>query len=198
MMSSVIPARLQYQCGHAALVSLPRVKGETATQRNDRVAREKSAALLRQCDFCTPANGSHPLIAAEIAETSPVLEIVVPAVEAPVEERLVTAAEVGEALIVESEPVVAEVFVAETPVEETPVVEVVVVEAEPAPAPKVLVRKPRIARQRVPTKSEVARGRQFLVEYRVERILYADTIHDALRQLSNLGNGEPIAITRED
>jgi len=198
MMSSVIPARLQYQCGHAALVSLPRVKGETATQRNDRVAREKSAALLRLCDFCTPANGSHPLTAAEIAETSPVLEIVVPAVEAPVEERLVTAAEVVEALMVESEPVVAEVLVAESPIEEAPVVEVVVVESEPAPAPKVVVRKPRITRQRVPTKSEVARGRQFLVHYRVERILYADTIHDALRQLSNLGNGEPIALTRED
>ena len=41
MMPSVIPARLQFQCGHAALVTLPRVKGETATQRNDRVAREK-------------------------------------------------------------------------------------------------------------------------------------------------------------
>src|SRR5438105_13289749 len=55
MMSSAIPARLQFQCGHAALVTLPRIKGETATQRNDRVAREKSAALARQCDFCAPA-----------------------------------------------------------------------------------------------------------------------------------------------
>src|SRR5690349_3736966 len=55
MMPSVIPARLQFQCGHAALVTLPRIKGETAAQRNDRVAREKSAALSRQCDFCAPA-----------------------------------------------------------------------------------------------------------------------------------------------
>ena len=47
MMSSVIHARLEYQCGHAALVSLPRIKGETAAQRNARVAREKSAALER-------------------------------------------------------------------------------------------------------------------------------------------------------
>src|SRR5579859_5041476 len=52
MMSSVIPARLVFQCGHAALVSLPRVKGETSNQRADRVAREKSAAQLRACDFC--------------------------------------------------------------------------------------------------------------------------------------------------
>src|SRR3979490_1737136 len=52
MMSSVIPARLVFQCGHAALVSLPRVKGESSTQRADRVAREKSEAHTRACDFC--------------------------------------------------------------------------------------------------------------------------------------------------
>ena len=74
MMPSVIPARLQFQCGHAALVTLPRVKGESATQRNDRVAREKSSALARQCDFCAPSvavaepqlavmNGNHVEIA---------------------------------------------------------------------------------------------------------------------------------------
>jgi len=73
-MPSVIPARLQFQCGHAALVTLPRVKGESATQRNDRVAREKSSALARQCDFCAPSvavaepqlavmNGNHVEIA---------------------------------------------------------------------------------------------------------------------------------------
>src|ERR1700674_2133754 len=54
MMSSVIPARLEFQCGHAALVSLPRVKGESPAQRNDRIAREKSAAQSRSCDFCPP------------------------------------------------------------------------------------------------------------------------------------------------
>jgi len=52
MMSSVIPARLVFQCGHAALVSLPRIKGETNSQRAERVAREKSAAQIRACDFC--------------------------------------------------------------------------------------------------------------------------------------------------
>ena len=52
MMSSVIPARLVFLCGHAALVSLPRIKGETSSQRADRVAREKSAAHTRACDFC--------------------------------------------------------------------------------------------------------------------------------------------------
>src|SRR6266851_2088058 len=52
MMSSVIPARLVFQCGHAALVSLPRIKGETNAQRADRVTREKSSAHTRACDFC--------------------------------------------------------------------------------------------------------------------------------------------------
>src|SRR5438128_4186508 len=52
MMSSVIAARLVFQCGHAALVSLPRIKGETNAQRAERVAREKSAAQTRACDFC--------------------------------------------------------------------------------------------------------------------------------------------------
>src|SRR5690349_17129492 len=89
MMPSVIPARLQFQCGHAALVTLPRVKGETATQRNDRVAREKSAALARQCDFCAPSvavvepqltvlNGNHVEIAlSDVAEPTPVADLAV-------------------------------------------------------------------------------------------------------------------------
>ncbi len=89
MMPSVIPARLQFQCGHAALVTLPRVKGETATQRNGRVAREKSAALVRQCDFCAPSvavlepqlavmNGNHVEIAqSDVAEPTPVANLAV-------------------------------------------------------------------------------------------------------------------------
>src|SRR3954470_4161231 len=54
MMSTAIPARLEFQCGHAALVSLPRVKGESAIVRTARVDREKSAAQRRACDFCGP------------------------------------------------------------------------------------------------------------------------------------------------
>lgn len=83
-MSSVIPARLTFQCGHAALVTLPRVKGETASQRNERVAAEKTAALVRQCDFCGPtveiatptmvhqANGNH-VTAADVYAAEPVV-----------------------------------------------------------------------------------------------------------------------------
>jgi hypothetical protein len=54
MISSVIPARLQFNCGHFALVSLPRLKGESSAQRAERVSLEKAAALGRACDFCGP------------------------------------------------------------------------------------------------------------------------------------------------
>jgi hypothetical protein len=54
MISSVIAARLEYNCGHAPLVSLPRLKGETAAQRAERVARAKTEARGRACDFCGP------------------------------------------------------------------------------------------------------------------------------------------------
>src|SRR5215471_13307888 len=103
MMSSVIPARLQFQCGHAALVTLPRVKGETAAQRNDRVAREKSAALARQCDFCAPAvevavNGNHMSAAdALVAEPIEALTVVVTAEPEPEPEAA------PEVLVVEAE-----------------------------------------------------------------------------------------------
>src|SRR6266567_971107 len=84
MMSSVIPARLEYQCGHAALVSLPRIKGESSAQRNDRVAREKSAARTRACDFCGP-NVEVLVAALPVAVVEPPPPVVVaPLVEEPV------------------------------------------------------------------------------------------------------------------
>jgi transposase-like protein len=52
---SVVPARLEYACGHAGLVSLPLVKGESRRQRSQRVEAEKAAARLRSCDFCAPS-----------------------------------------------------------------------------------------------------------------------------------------------
>jgi hypothetical protein len=218
MMSSVIPARLQFQCGHAALVTLPRIKGETATQRNDRVAREKSAALARQCDFCAPsvvvaANGNSHVaevpapqpVAAEpevvtLAAIEPIaavvetiLEEAVPELELVVETLLevdaavpeVVAAAVAEALSTETTDTLESVATLEAP---TPI------NATPAPAPRrrapIVTRKARAA--------EVARGRRFLVEYRVERVLHAVDIHDALRKAANFGAARLTAITRED
>jgi hypothetical protein len=238
MMSSVIPARLQFQCGHAALVTLPRVKGETATQRNDRVAREKSAALARQCDFCAPAvevvvNGNHlvvaevPLPESVVAETELIAVLETPAsaapevVEAQLEEtvaELVAAEVVAEALAEIASEVAAEVEaeleeVAEVAAEIEAELEVAAIEAqvealaatEPetpvtadlsAPATPAKRRAP-VATRRVRA-AEVIRGRRFLVEYRLERVVRAVDIHDALRQASSLGASQLTAITRED
>jgi hypothetical protein len=79
MMSSVIPARLVFQCGHAALVSLPRIKGETNSQRAERVAREKSAAQTRACDFCAQRL---EVVVQQVAPASPPTPTVVPLVAA--------------------------------------------------------------------------------------------------------------------
>ena len=142
MMSSVIPARLQFQCGHAALVTLPRVKGESSVQRNERIAREKSAALTRQCDFCGPtvqvvvsasdeANRSH-MLAAEL--TAPEVEMVVAEPVAVIEEQIQLVEE--EPVLVVEEPVIL-VEVEEEPilVIEEPILVIeepfIVVEEEP-------------------------------------------------------------------
>ena len=191
MMPSVIPARLQFQCGHAALVTLPRVKGETTTQRNDRVAREKSAALARECDFCAPANGTNhavsdtsaiPMSMADI-NTSPAETLVAESspVETPVS-VVVAAASPSETFVVDGSPTETSVVDSDT---------VVVEPAAPKPA-----RKQRVKRQA--SAAEVARGQRFLVEYRLERTLRADSIHDALRQLASFGAADVVAITRED
>jgi hypothetical protein len=206
MMSSVIPARLQFQCGHAALVTLPRIKGETATQRNDRVAREKSAALARQCDFCAPAvvefavNGNHYAVA-EVAEVDPVeaasqpdTELVILAEPQPEPEIVAIVAEetLPEAeLIVIDEPAVEQ---EPAPIALALVEDVPVVRAAPGRAPRRRAAQP-IRKVRA---EEVARGRRFLVEYRVERVLHAVDIHDALRQATTLGAARLTAITRED
>src|SRR5579871_2073708 len=137
MMSSAIPARLQFQCGHAAMVTLPRVKGETTAQRNERVAREKSAALARQCDFCLPplevamtTNGTHA-VAGPVLETDAMPDIEVLAI---VEPDIVEESEPFETIIVAAEPdalVVEEIEEIEAPLE-VEVVEVVdVVDAVP-------------------------------------------------------------------
>ena len=219
MMSSVIPARLQFQCGHAALVTLPRVKGETASQRNARVVFEKAAALGRQCDFCGP-------VAAALA--TPLLVEAVNGVHEPVATVLDRqAVEVPEVVVaVASEPDVAElievvepaetvelVVVAESePVQPLATLELVAqptVDVEVAPSPAaarpskattngsaVRTRSPR--KRRVATPDAVARGRRFLVEYQVERVLHAVDIHDALRKAAVLGASDVVAITRDD
>jgi hypothetical protein len=197
MISSAIPARLQFQCGHAALVTLPRVKGESTAQRNQRIAREKSDALLRQCDFCGPTvavtaamlpeevNGSH-MTAADVLAAQPVAAAPVVAAEP----------------IVVAEPALAEPVVVPEPALAEPVV---VPELEPAPVVVVQpvskaarkVRRLKPVMHAKTTRRAVERGYQFLVEYQVERVLRAANIRDALRQTAALGASEILAITRE-
>jgi hypothetical protein len=94
MMSSVIPARLDFQCGHAALVSLPRVKGESSAERTRRIALEKSGAHARACDFCAPrlevvaaAVVSDVVGAADLESTMAETTVVMPATTASTPEK---------------------------------------------------------------------------------------------------------------
>jgi hypothetical protein len=242
MMSSVIPARLEYQCGHAALVSLPRIKGESSAQRNERVTREKSAAQTRACDFCGPTVEMVHVAAPPVA----VVEPPTPAVAAPVvEETVVVPVVVAPAPAVNGhvvpEPVVAEEqpavngHVVPEPVvaDEEPQATVRVVTVKPkvtrrprivtpketaapeptppvviATKPRVIATKPRVSatkprvsvtkpRVQQPRPVTAAALRHFTISYRVEQVLTAADIRDALRQVTALGATNIIAITRQ-
>src|SRR5215207_11401296 len=52
--SASIASYLQYACGHSAMVTLPRIKGESPRVREQRIALEKVSASRRACDFCGP------------------------------------------------------------------------------------------------------------------------------------------------
>jgi hypothetical protein len=174
MMSSVIPARLEYQCGHAALVSLPRIKGETSAQRTKRVALEKSAALARPCDFCAP-----------VVEVAPahIPEPVASAVDMPVASLVLETVvdSVDGQQVNGTEPVIA-------PPQE----------AEP-PAPALPSVRPKPARAtRTRTRQAPRDLRQFLVEYRVQRLVQAVDVRDALRQVATLGATDVLEIARQD
>jgi hypothetical protein len=194
MMSSAIPARLLFQCGHAALVTLPRVKGESAAQRNERVAREKSSALARQCDFCGPAvevgvasNGNH-LEIADVLAAEPVVvaePLVVDVEEVPV-------AIVAQVAVIEEPVGILEVT--ELVVEEPLAVVVALVE-EPAEPAKRARRGPKL---RVPAPRPTTSGQRFIIEYRAERVLQAANIQAAVRQATGLGASEILEIERVD
>ena len=175
MMSSVIPARLEYQCGHAALVSLPRIKGETSAQRNQRVALEKSAALARQCDFCAPVVEVTPATAPEpLAEplAVPAAMLVAESVVNGVDDQQVNGTESTAG-----------------PPEE----------AEAPTTSRIASATPRRARPgRLRTRNGTSDRRQFLVQYRVERLIQAVDVRDALRQVTSLGATDVLEIARQD
>jgi hypothetical protein len=174
MMSSIIPARLEYQCGHAALVSLPRIKGETPAQRNQRVAREKSAALLRQCDFCAPVVEVTPATAPEpLAEplAVPAAMLVAESVVNGVDDQQVNGTESTAGPPEEAE----------------------------APTRTLATAPPRRARTSRPGRRDgTSDRRQFLVQYRVERLIQAVDVRDALRQVTSLGATDVLEIARQD
>jgi hypothetical protein len=130
MFSTAITARLEYQCGHAALVSLPRIKGESPAQRNARIALEKSSAQDRTCDFCAPR--------LELTvEQAPVPAVIVPpVVAAPLPVSVIVVA-ANPAMVDElPAPVEPPVPVFEAP---APVIEVPVRAEEEQPAPVAVV-----------------------------------------------------------
>jgi len=188
MMSSVIPARLTFQCGHAALVTLPRVKGETASQRNERVAFEKSAALSRQCDFCGPAvEVAAPLLLSEVIASHATTADVIAA------EPVVQAEPEPEPVILELEAVVPELEAIVMELEAVvtaPETESVVPATPEAPHVNGVIK-------RAPTRRRQASRQKFVVEYRAERIIKAADIHDALRVAATLGAADIVSITRE-
>jgi hypothetical protein len=230
MTSSVIPARLEFQCGHAALVSLPRIKGESSAQRNERVAREKVAAQARACDFCGP----DVAIVVQAAAPEPVLDEAVADVAADALTDLEAVAEVAALVAVAEEQTVATVeeepvaSVAEEPVAvvvEEPVVVVVeaplaVVAEEPvavvveepvvvameapvavvAEEPVAVVESPtaatRAARRTRTARSVAGELRTYTVQYRVERLIAASDVGDALRRVTELGATDVLEISR--
>jgi len=197
MMSSVIHARLEYQCGHAALVSLPRIKGETAAQRNARVAREKSAALERQCDFCGPlvlelVTAAPPELAL-VAADLPLTAVAVESVAAGVDGHQLDGAE-GPAETVEVEVLEPVAVAVAEPVELPAAASEAEVEVEVSSGRQPVVR--RAARAKAPRPA--ADPRRFLIEYRVDRVVRAVDVRDALRQVASLGATDVLEIARQD
>jgi hypothetical protein len=208
MLSSVIPARLVFQCGHAALVSLPRVKGETSTQRADRVAREKSAAQIRACDFCAQRL---EVVVHQAAPASPPASLPTPA-PTPLPTVFAMAASVVEPVVaavpvVEVKPVAAPPPAPVEPVALPAVVRVVAARRRlaakkpVAPEVKKLVGRPRgtaIHIARPAQNGKVARVTRFTVQFQAQTVLRAADVRDALRRAEALGAIEVVAITREN
>jgi transposase-like protein len=70
--SRSIATFLRYKCGHAAMVSLPRVNGEKPRERDRRIALEKVSASQRRCDFCA-SDASTPELVANASTTDSTL-----------------------------------------------------------------------------------------------------------------------------
>jgi hypothetical protein len=197
MMSSVIPARLEFQCGHAALVSLPRVKGESPAQRTDRIAREKSAAQARSCDFCPPR-----LEVVEVAQAVVVVAAQPAPAPAPVVLHVAPVALPAPPIALPVPPIALPVPPIALPVPPIALpVALVAARTEVAPTTTRRITRPR--RKPAPAAPPVAPARngratryRFIVHFRTEAVLKATDIRDALRQAESLGATEVLALAR--
>jgi hypothetical protein len=214
MMSSVIPARLEFQCGHAALVSLPKIKNESSARRNERIAQEKVDARGRRCDFCGPlvtevvaapvsTNGHNGTNGHHATPPKPVAAVSIVAV-AP--EPTPTPVEIARPVVASAPvaPAPKPVVAAPKPVVAAPKPVVLVRTPHPRPLPegeKVATRpvvaapKPVAAAKRRGVAAKRAAGNRYVVRFRVEQVVQATDLRDALRQVSSLGAVEVLAIT---
>jgi hypothetical protein len=180
------------------------------------VAREKSGALVRQCDFCGPAvavavqtNGNHLAVADVLAAEPIAMADPVASLDEPVvafDEPVVFADE--PAFVVEEvDPVVDELvsdllseeeelaLLADVEVPVVIVEEPVVVVEEPVIVVELVEERVRRARRpRRPARQQ----QRFTVEYLAERTLHAADIRDALRQATALNASELLRIERLD
>jgi len=196
MMSSVIPARLDFQCGHAALVSLPRVKGESSAERTRRIALEKSGAQARACDFCAPRLEvvadvvvTDVVAAADLQSTVAETTVARPAATLPTPPEVAPTPEPDDIV-----PAAIEVAPqADAAAHATPV--------EPAARPvrRQAHRSRSRSRSNGHSAATVAAASQlrFVVHFEAEAVLEAADIRHALRLAASLGATDVVAITRD-
>jgi hypothetical protein len=194
---------LRFACGHAAMVSLPRFAGETASQRKLRISTEKASAESRSCDFCPPVDLAVAEAAVAVLHTS-----------ADNGHRAPDGAtEVAADLVSGAEPVEAEGTSATSDQREP-----ALVAASPALvtlSPAAVDRRSRRSRQATPSRpvkssaGRVARRRdsvvsetsgatvyQFRVDFTAEVVVEAASIWDALARADEFGPWEITSITR--
>jgi hypothetical protein len=199
-MWSSIPARMEYACGHAALLSLPRIKGESSRERNERIAREKRAAQMRVCDFCTPSE--EPALASvttadvPLPSTPPELELPLPSEAPPVELGALAppVALVPSAEVVEIPPAATPRARSRKAAGPAPARR-----PRPRPAADVASAMPR-DRRRTPAAAVAAAPaparHTYRVSYRAERVIEAVDILDAIAQAEALGATDISSLTR--
>ncbi len=178
MVGVPIPTYLRFGCGHAAMVTLPRIAGEKPSERERRIEHEKLQAETRACDFCPPleVNG------AEVTE--PIAAVL----EVP---ESVTNGHVVEASMNGAAPEVTEPF-EPVPAETEPLA----AEAEPVTiaVPPTSVRPRRKRRDTRKPAPAATQQQRFRVIYFTDRIVVARSIDEAIERAEASGAGEIASI----